>query len=383
VSGVRRIVFIITGLGTGGAEMMLLKLLQRLDRQRFEAHVVSLTSAGEIGAGIAALGIPVVPLGMRPGTLDPRYFFRLVRRLRRLQPDLVHTWMYHADLIGGVAARLAGVSAIAWCIRHSDFDQAKTSFSTRATVWLCARLSKWVPVRILSCSEQARAIHAAMGYALEKMVVVPNGFDLERFKPAAHARAALRAELGLAMDTPLVGLIGRFDPQKNHAGFFRAAGWLHRKMPRVHFVLAGQGIDGKNSELRQAVLRAGVGGNTHLLGLRGDMPSLMAALDLLASSSSFGEAFPNVIGEAMACGVPCVATDVGDSARIVGGTGRVVAKDDMAGLATALEALLASDESERTALGEQARARVAALFEIGQVVRRYEALYESLPMRQP
>ena len=383
MNGVRRIVFVITGLGTGGAEMMLLKLLQRLDRQRFEPYVVSLTTAGEIGAGIGALGIPLTPLGMKPGVPDPRCFFRLVRMLRRLQPDLVHTWMYHADLIGGVAARLAGVSAIAWCIRHGDFDNGKTAFSTRATVRFCAWLSKWVPARIVSCSERARAVHAAIGYEWEKMVVVPNGFDLGRFKPAADARAELRAELGLAMGTPLVGCIGRFDPQKNHAGFFRAAGRLHRKMPHVHFVLAGQGIDGENSELKQAVLRAGVGGNTHLLGLRRDMPSVMAALDLLVSSSCFGEAFPNVIGEAMACGIPCVVTDVGDSARIVGATGRVVAKDDMAGLAVALEELLAISVSERTALGEQARARVAAHFEIGHVVRRYERFYESMLMRQP
>lgn len=372
-----RIVIIITGLSTGGAEIMLLKVLERLDRQRFAPHVISLTTLGELGQRIAALGIPVDAIGMKPGLFSPSGFFRLVRLLKRLNPDVVHTWMYHADLLGGLAARLAGVSSIGWCIRNSNLDKDKTKLSTRAVVGLCASLSKWVPTRILSCSEKARQIHVARGYVTEKMVVVPNGFDLTRFKPDKDARCRIRAELGMTEQTPLVGLIGRFDPQKNHAGFFEAATVLHRRMPHVHFALAGQGIDTGNAALMQAITRAGVLANTHLLGLRNDMPELMAALDILASSS-YGEAFPNVLGEAMACGAPCAVTDVGDSAYIVGDTGRVVASGDMAGLAAALEALLALQPSEKAALGERARARVADYFEIGKVVQQYQDFYEGL-----
>jgi glycosyltransferase involved in cell wall biosynthesis len=372
-----RIVFIITGLSTGGAEMMLLKVLERLDRQRFTPHVISLTTLGELAPRIAALGIPVEALGMKPGLPSPLGFVRLVQLLKHLKPDVVHTWMYHADLLGGLAARLAGVSAVGWCIRNSNLDRDKTRFSTRAVVGLCASISKWVPSRILSCSEKARQIHVARGYAAEKMVVVPNGFDLARFKPDIDARRRVRAELGITDQTPLVGLIGRFDPQKNHAGFFEAAGMLHRRMPQVHFVLAGQGIDMSNAAIMQAITQEGVLANTHLLGLRNDMPGLMAALDVLASSS-YGEAFPNVLGEAMACGVPCAVTDVGDSAYIVGDTGRVVASGDMTGLAAALEELLALAPSEKAALGERARARVAAHFEIGKVVQQYEDFYEAL-----
>lgn len=373
----RRIVFIITGLSTGGAEMMLLKVLERLDRQRFAPHVISLTTLGELGQRIAALGIPVDAIGMKPGLPSPSGFLRLVRMLKRLNPDVVHTWMYHADLLGGLAARLAGVSAVGWCIRHSNLDKDKTRFSTRAVVSLCASISKWVPSRILSCSERARQIHVARGYAAEKMLVVPNGFDLARFKPDEDARKRIRTELGLDVDTLLVGLIGRFDPQKNHAGFFEAAGVLHRHMPHVHFVLAGQAVDMRNAALMQAITQAGVLANTHLLGLRSDIPELMAALDVLASSS-YGEAFPNVLGEAMACRVPCAVTDVGDSAYIVGDTGRVVASGDMAGLAAALETLLALPPAEKSALGECTRARVAAYFEIGEVVHKYEDFYDSL-----
>lgn len=374
----RRIVFIITGLYTGGAEMMLLKVLERLDRQRFAPHVISLTTLGELAPRIAALGIPVDAMGMKPGLPSPSGFFRLVRLLKRLKPDVVHTWMYHADLLGGLAARLAGVSAVGWCIRNSNLDKDKTKFSTRAVVGLCASISKWLPSRILSCSEKARQFHVACGYVAEKMLVVPNGFDLSQFKPDLDARFRVRAELGITDQTPLVGLIGRFDPQKNHAGFFEAAGMLHRHMSQVHFVLAGQGVDVSNAALMQTITQEGVQGNTHLLGLRNDIPALMGALDVLASSSSYGEAFPNVLGEAMACGVPCAVTDVGDSAYIVGDAGRVVATGDMAGLADALAGILQLPAAEWLALGEAARTRVATHFEIGRITRQYEAFYSEL-----
>lgn len=374
----RRIAFIITGLSTGGAEMMLLKLLERLDRNRFSPQVVSLTTLGEIGSRIAALGIPVEAVGMKPGLPSPIRFFRLMSEIKRVKPDVVHTWLYHADLLGGLAARLAGVSAIGWCIRNSNLDKDKTKFSTRAVVRLCASVSSWVPTKILSCSAEARWIHVALGYAAEKMQVVPNGFDLVRFKPDDAARSAIRAELGIADSTPLVGLVGRFDSQKNHAGFFAAANALQRRMPDVHFVLAGRGIEKDNAALMQSIDKAGVLANTHLLGLRDDVPRLMAALDVLASASSYGEAFPNVLGEAMACGVPCVVTNVGDSAYIVGDTGRVVAAGDMTAFAAALEDLLKLPPAEKAALGERARDHVAEHFRIETVTRQYEDFYECL-----
>lgn len=371
-----KLVFVITGLSTGGAEMMLLKVLQWLDA-RFSPHVISLTSLGEIGPRIQALGIPVEALGMKPGLLNPLAFYRLVRRLRALKPDVVHTWMYHADLLGGMAARLACVGAISWGIRNSNIDRDKSKFSTRLVVRICARASRWIPDRILSCSEVAQQFHVGCGYMADKMVVVPNGFDLSSFQPDLQARAAVRSELGVDQDALLVGMVGRFDTQKNHKGFFVAAGLLHPRMPTVRFVLAGKGIEEGNVELERSINLAGIKQVTHLLGFRRDIPRLMAALDLLVSSS-YGEAFPNVIGEAMACGVPCAVTNVGDSAYIVGNTGRVAPSGDMSGLASAIESLLMMPAVEREALAKRVRARVAENFEIGQVVKRYEAFYDDL-----
>jgi len=372
-----RVLYIITGLATGGAETMLLKLLERLDRKRYEPMVISLTTFGDIGPRIAALGIPVQALGMRSDLPSLFGFFRLLRQIRHVRPDIVHTWLYHADLLGGLAARLAGVPAVCWGIRSSNLEPDKTRWTTRAVRHLCAALSHLVPKCIFLNSETARQLHIALGYASKTMEVVPNGFDVSRFKPDDDARSTVRAELGLPPNMLLIGMIGRYDPLKNHVGFFSAMAMVRQYYPQVHFVLAGKDIDCDNAELMRLIEQKGLSKNTHLLGPRDDMPRLMASLDLLASTSH-AEAFPNVIGEAMASGVPCVATDVGDSAYIVGDCGRIVPPGDMSSFASAVREILQFSPAQRSALGERARARVASLFEISAVVRRYEAVYEKL-----
>jgi len=372
-----KLIFIITGTDVGGAETMLHRVLTRLSPD-FKPHVISMIPAGKIGEKMRLLGIPVESLNMQPGVASLVALIRLIHKLRCLKPDLVHTWMYHADLIGGIAARLAGVPALAWCIRHSNLAPADNKSRTLAVVRANAFLSHRVPDRILCCSEVARKIHVAWGYAPEKMVVVPNGFDISHFKPDPNARLSVRAELGVPLDTALVGLIGRWDTQKNHAGFLSAAAAVHLRRPDVHFLLAGHGVDDGNQTIRRILAANGLTSVTHLLGLRDDTPRLMAALDVLASASSYGEAFPNVVGEAMASNVPCAVTDVGDSAYIVGETGRVVSSGDMEGLADAIDSLLEMPAKALWTLGARARARVAEHFEIGKIVRQYEAFYQEL-----
>jgi glycosyltransferase involved in cell wall biosynthesis len=372
-----RLVQIITGLSVGGAERMLLKVLERIDRSRFTPHVISLTTKGDIGPRIEALGVPVSALHMTAGRPSPIGLLRLVRDLRSLRPDVVHTWMYHADLVGGIAARLAGVGAIGWSLRHSDLSKDK---NRRSTLWVaraCGRLSPFIPRLILCCSEKARQTHLAVGYVAAKMRVIPNGFDLRQFVADPGARRSVREELALPADSPLVGLVARYDAQKNHLGFIEAASLICRSVPDVHFVLAGTGVDASNALLIAAIQKAGLVGRFFLLGQRDDIARLLAAMDVLASPSH-GEAFPNVLGEAMACGVPCVVTEAGDSAEIVGGTGRVVALGDMKGLAEHIVELLRMPREERLTLGQRARERVNARYEIGQVVRLYERFYEEL-----
>jgi glycosyltransferase involved in cell wall biosynthesis len=375
-----KILFIITGLTTGGAQTMLLKLLSHMDAKRFSPEVISLTAEEEMGKRIEALGIPVHYMDMKPAAVDPARFLKLVGLVGRIKPDLVHTWMYHADLLGGLAARMNGISALAWCVRHSDLSKENNKKTTLYVVKLCALLSGLLPRRIVMCSSRAAEIHRDAGYREEKMFLLPNGFNLEQFTPSPEAREAVRRELRVEKETQLVGLIARDDPQKNHAGFIRAAARVHQVLPEVHFILAGTGIDQDNTGLAEAIGEHNLQERMHLLGRRNDIPRLMASLDVLASSS-IGEAFPNVLGEAMSCAVPCVVTDVGDSAEIVGDTGAVVDSGDMEGLARHLIEILNMPSGDRQKMGVRARSRVAQKYEINGIVRRYEEFYEELYAR--
>lgn len=370
-------VFVITGLNANGAETMLLKLLERINRDRFSPFVISLTTMGGIGPKIQQLGIPVEALGIQSILGVPKAFLCLLMRFKELKPDFVHTWMYHADLLGGLAAWLAGIKAITWGIVHSNLSSDLNKPSTLRIVRVCAFLSRWIPARILSCSEVARRIHVDYGYVENRFVVLPLGFDLNRFKPNSSARKIIRSELGIGNEIPLIGLVGRYDPQKNHKGFINACSMVNDKFPEAHFLLAGYGVDYENIHLVDDINNAGIKGRVHLLGVRDDIPNVMASLDILASSS-FGEGFPNVLGEAMASGVICVVTDVGDSAYVIGDTGRIVKSGDMRGLADSVIELLESDKVHIAMLRESARKRVVSKFEIGMIVQQYEEFYEKL-----
>lgn len=373
----RRVAHVITGLNPGGAEMMLFKLLSAMDRVVFKPEVISLTGMGPLAERIQALDITVRALGMRRGVPNPLSLLRLAVWLRRSKPDVIQTWMYHADLIGGIAAKLVGGIPVIWGIRHSNLDPQG---SKRKTIWTanaCARLSNWLPTQIVCCSEASLPVHAALGYATRKMCVIPNGFDLDVFRPDPSARRSVRAELGIPEDTLLIGMFARFHAQKDHRNFVEAAALLHAHHPDIHFLLCGDGITWGNRVLSGWIVTASIHEHCHLLGPREDIPRLAAALDI-ASSSSFGEGFPNVVGEAMSCGVPCVVTDVGDSDRIVGTTGRIVAAKDPEALAMAWKEMIALGEEGRRRLGVAARKRVMDRFELSKIVKKYEALYTSL-----
>lgn len=370
------IAFVITGLSTGGAEMMLLKLLTHLDKSIFHARVISLTDEGDVGSRIRALDIPVATLNMQAGRPSIVKFLRLYKLLRAQRTDIVQTWMYHADLLGGAAARLARVPHIAWGLRNSNLSN-QANLGTRLVAQLCAMLSTKIPHCIISCSSRAAQIHAELGYDAHRMIVIPNGFDLDIFHPDPSSRIRVREALLIDKNAPLVGLIGRWDPQKNHIGFLRAAKLILQSVPEAHFLMAGRNIDEQNSVLTQEIASVGLLSHIHLLGQRSDMPTLMAALDVLALPSDYGEAFPNVLGEAMACGIPCVVTDVGDAGEIVSDTGRVVSPGDMSRLAHHINDILKMSFSQRKALAITARSRVMDKYDIAAVVRQYEHHYQS------
>jgi glycosyltransferase involved in cell wall biosynthesis len=378
-----RVAHVITNLTMGGAEMMLLRLLERLDRTRVESTVISLKQLHPVGDRIAALGVPVHALGIG-AVPTPRAMGRLVAHLARAGAAVVQTWMTHADLLGGLGALLAGRLPVAWGIHVGKLDRAVHGAQAIALCRVNAFLSHVVPQAIVSCSETSRREIEALGYARGRIRVIPNGFDLSLFRRDARARAAIRAELGVDDADVVIGHVSRWHPQKDHPTLIAAAARMLPRRPRVHLVLCGRGVTRENRELASLLDRwpAEARARVHVLGERADTPALMSGFDLAVSSSSYGEAFPLVIGEAMCAEVPVVATDCGDSALLVGETGAIVPIRDPAALAHALDRFVTLSPDERRARGRAARERIGARYELSAIAERYLALWHALSERR-
>lgn len=377
-----KIVHVITGLDTGGAETSLARLLSRMDRDRFELAVISLRDGGVLRPRIEALGIPVYSLGLERGAVDPRGLLRLRAMLRREHPDVVQSWMYHADLLSGIAGKFAGRPPVVWNIRNGAIKGVGMRKLTQAVAHACGWTSRLLPTKIVSCSVSARAIHVGLHYDDRKIVIIPNGYDIDAFAPDPTARAALRAELGLADDVPLIGIAARFDPIKDYRSFVQAAALVSQSHPTARFLMCGDNVSADNRELMGWIHEFGISDRALLLGRRSDMAKIYNGIDLLASSS-ITEGFPNTIAEAMACGTPCAVTDVGDAALIVGDIGRVVPPSNPAALAAAIGELIDLGATGREALGVQARERIASTFSLAKTTAQYEALYEQIAATRP
>lgn len=373
------ILHIITNLATGGAELMLERLVLHQSREgRYLHKVISLRTLGQVGPRLRAAGIDVEEMGMTSPIGFASGFVRLVRRIRQVRPDVIQTWMYHADLIGGLAARLAGHRRIIWGIRIMDVSAALgVSRSLIWSRWISARLSRIVPQRIVYVAESARKVHEPFGYSAEKSVVIPNGYVMPALGHVAEARRRMRAELGLGEGAILIGSAGRFSPQKGYRGFVEAAAVTARRFPNAQFLIFGRDITWENEELAGWIAEAGLRDRFHLLGERRNVIDWLAALDVFALFS-LGEGFPNIVAEAMSAAVPCIVTDVGDAALLVGDSGMVIRSQDLKGLTDGLESLIAAGESERRRLGEAARLRVETLFSLSAVADRYGKLYEEV-----
>lgn len=360
---------IITGLEIGGAE----RQLERIVTSVAGSHrVICLGHQGPIGRKLEDAGVSVVPLEMKGSGTWARGLIRIRRHVREFQADAVQGWMYHGNL-AAVAGAFGTQVPIFWNIRHSVHDLAQEMPRTRSAIRASVHVSGR-PERIVYNSEVAASQHEALGYPAEARKVIPNGFDTAALRADPERRHMMRARLGIPMEAPVVGMIARYHPMKNHTGFLQIAALVATRMPEAQFILAGRGVDVGKPELATLISAPALQNRVHFIGECSDVVALYSALDVLCVPSVWGEAFPNVVGEAMACSVPCVVTDVGDSAAVVGDTGLVVRPGDSNPMVEAILVLL-RDPSYIKRLGLAARRRMECHYDLDRVAKIYRGLW--------
>lgn len=371
----KTILHIISGLNNGGAEGVLYRLC-KYDK-KYQHIVVSMMDEGKYGPLLREAGVVMYCLNMPQGRVTFSGLWHLFKFIRQHKPDVVQTWMYHADLIGGVVARLAGVRNVFWNIRHTTLEPGKSKKSTILIAKLCAYLSSFIPKGIVFCAQEAVRVHSELGYKASKMTVIGNGYDLAIFNPNDDLSLRFKTELNIKTNTALLGMVGRFNPQKDHFGLLTALSIIKDRPSHFKVALIGRDLNSSNSGLNDQIKNLGLEENLLLLDQRIDVPAVMNGLDIHVLSSS-SEGFPNVLAEAMACGTPCVTTDVGDAALIVGDTGWVVQPKDPQVLANAM--LEAMEEQQNNPQAWQVRKqacreRIVNNFSIEKMVEGYHQVW--------
>jgi glycosyltransferase involved in cell wall biosynthesis len=369
-----KILHVITSLSTGGAERMLVKIINETLSQS-NHRVVSLGEIGTQGLLLKELGIPVYNLKITnfiKFLISIRTLFFIIKKEK---PDIIQGWMYHGNLAASLAGWLRnGNFPVVYNIRHSLYDINKEK---KATQWVI-RLNSWLSRKtsgVIYNSRISGKQHEAFGFCSNKSIIIPNGFDIKEYKFNKEDRNEIRQEFNIGNDVLLFAQVGRNHPMKDHANFIKASANFLKKYKNAHFILVGKNID-SDFELNQIINKLGIGDKMTLCGERNDIKKVWNAVDYAVLSSSWGEAFPNVLGEAMLCEVPCIATDVGDSKYIIGETGRIVNPNNSDELAEAMLNYAKLSQKERYKLGIKARQRIINIFSLESVAKKYLDLYQ-------
>ena len=354
--------FLIRSLNIGGTERQLVELVKGLDKNAFEITIGLFYDEGTLRVELVVLeGVKLLPL-FKSGRWDLiRFCTRLITVLHRLKPNILYSFLPDANLVGLILGRITRVKQIVWGVRASNMDVSRYDWLARTSLRLSVFLSRF-PDAIIANTIAGKEFHRSIGYSTNRMMVVPNGIDTDRFKPDHSAGLRVRDEWNIDEEKITIGLVGRLDPMKDHTTFLQAVKIFDQKECSVRFVCIGDGKEPYKSEIHSLCMTLGLNGSLLWTGARSDMPAVYNALDIVTSTSSYGEGFSNVIGEAMACGVPCVVTDVGDSAIIVGETGIVVPPEDPQALADGWRSMLKRLNDKSYSIKEMARARIVSYY---------------------
>ena len=368
---------VITGLQLGGAERTLFRLLSE-DRNH-QHIVVSLTKGGTFVNRLKNRGVRVIELDVKKSPKELLRGLQLVREtFSQVRPDVVQTWMYHADFLGGLAARSLRIKAVIWNVRSSVANLK----SGKRTTWLLTRvlalMSIFIPKRIVYCGNTPRSEHEKIGYARSKGIVISNGYPPDEILPDPVARMVLRTRLNIAERTPVFGLVARYHPKKNHLGFLDACSKLQSRGLDFHVILAGSGINKSNVELTEAISGLGLTHKVSLIGEVDKISQVMSAFDFLVMPSLSGEGFPNVVAEAMLTEIPCIVGDIGDSARIVDDSGWIFKSGSTSRLVEAMTAALAEEELSYLKRAKKSRTLIVNRFGVDAMVASYATLYATL-----
>lgn len=374
----RKVLHVITDVhGIGGAQTQLARLVSAMATQNCSSHVVSLVAGN--GADVRQADDA---LGMRRGLPTPSAALRLRGVARRQDANLIQGWMYHGNLAAIFAARWTRRRVpLVWNVRHSLYDLSLEKPLTRAVIRFGAMLSSG-PAAIVYNSETSARQHEAIGYPADRTVVIANAFDCDVFRPRPEARERLRSIVGAGPRSTLIGMAARNHPMKDAANLVRAMALLLAKGVDAHLVIVGPDYDIASLVASAPEAGSELADRITLLGGRDDMHEILPGLDILAVPSAWGEGFSNILGEAMASGLACVATDIGDSGNILGGHGIVVPPKEPEALAAALHRLIELGPESRAQVGEDARARVIANYSLTAIAEQYAELYEGLIGRQ-
>ena len=372
-----KVFHIITGLNNGGAEGVLYRLCVYPNTTKH--IVISLMDEGKYGPLLLNESVSVHCLNMPPGKVTLSGLIKLYRLIKHHKPDVIQTWMYHADLIGSIIGKMAGVKNIYWGVRNSTLDSKYSKKSTILVAKICSLLSYIIPTKIIYCAQKASQIHHELGYDSSKLTVIFNGFDLDRFNINKDFGYSIKNELKLDVNVPFIGMVGRYDPQKDHENLLLALNEVKSKGYNFRCALIGKDLSLNNKVLMSHVRRLELCENVILLEQRTDIPAIMNAIDINILSSSFGEGFPNVLAEAMACGTPCISTDVGDSEIIIGDTGWIVPVKNPGALSDALIAAIKAFENKDSWIlrRELSRKRIENYFSIAKMVNEYHKVWSS------
>ncbi len=368
------VLHIISGLKIGGAENALYRLVTNFENDNYTHRIISLTSGGSLLKQFEEAKVEVAQFDFKKNPF--KQFWKLFIYIKSIKPDIVNTWMYHANIIGGIAARFAGIKKIIWGLRTTDANKG-SKILTKAIRRIGGFLSYLIPKTIICVADAAKKSHMKIGYSEKKMIIINNGFDIYDLQFRDKSRQQLRSELGYNPSHVVIGSVGRFNKAKDHRNFIRAAGIAAKKNSNIRFLIIGKGISKKNQELFNWIKSENIQNKVNLMEERTDIPICLSSMDIFCLHSS-REGFPNALAEAMLVGLPCVSTNVGDVNLLLNDIGVIVKKEDPFSLAKGILKLVSLTPDEREIIASRSRNKISKNFSIEAICNQYESAYSSV-----